>query len=126
MKALFFVGIMSILLGLFGCRDKGTQMHIRIQNKSVKVIDHFWLGAGSGSGGRSSRAFGEIKVGETTRYASLDAHTATYRKFNFTTADNIQYSVIISPDELELGYYTYAITINGNEAGLQIITEQAP
>ena len=130
MKRFVFLGLMLICLsGLLGCRNESERVHVRIQNNSPEDIAYFWLGAGSGSGGKRSRSYGAIASGETTPYKSLEPTYGAYGMFNFTTADNKRYTLSIFPKEdigyaeLEPGYYTYAITITGDEAAVQLIPD---
>ncbi|HFE65793.1 MAG TPA: hypothetical protein ENJ93_00905 [Chloroflexi bacterium] len=66
MKHFIFLGlILTLLPGLFGCRNEKERIHIRIRNDGPKDVANFWLGSGSGSGGKRSRSYGAIAVGDT-------------------------------------------------------------
>ena len=124
--------MLTSLLGLFSCRNSGERIHIRIQNNTSKNINQFWLGSGSGSGGKFSHSYGDIAIGDITGYKSLDSSYASYGNFNFITADNMKYLGSTFPKEdigrIELDpiYYTFAYTIVGDEAVLRIIKDAYP
>jgi hypothetical protein len=133
MKKLFFLGVlMGLLLSLFGCSSSEEQIHIRIRNESTRNITRFWLGSGSGSGGSGTHSYGAIKSGETTSYQGLKAEYGSYGNFNFVTEDRERFLASTFPNEdigrvqLEPGYYTFAITIVGDQASVRIIREATP
>lgn len=126
MKRLFFLGfLLTILSGLFSCRNEEERVYIRIKNNSSKNITNFWLGA-------KTRSYGAIISGETTIYKSLKPVTSSYNKFNFTTIANKRYwgTTFAKKDigyiKLEPGYYTFSITVVNDTAVLHIINEPSP
>ena len=115
---------------LVSCSARNSeQLHVRIQNASETDIKAFWLGAGSGSGGPGSRAFGSIPSGQTTDYHRLKAEFGSYSNYNFITEDGNHFSgsVIANEDigivELEPGSYTFVVTIVENTAYITILMD---
>ena len=122
---------MILPLAITSCGPmSSSRINIRIRNESDIDITNLWLGAGSGAGGPGSRAYGDIRSGETTPYRSLKPEFGSYSNYNFVTADGRRFvgstfaNDLIGQVALEPGYFTFAFTIVDNHAVVAILQEE--
>lgn len=125
------IGVLVVLaLAAAGCAaGAGDQLHIRIRNDSAVDIKGFWLGTGSGAGGPSSRSYGEIAAGETTRYRTRQAEYGYYSNYNLVTTDGTRYLGTfpleqVGGTQLDPGYYTFVFHIAGGRGMLEVIRDE--
>ncbi len=103
-----------------------TQLQIRILNLTKSAMDNLWLGAGPRGGATQDTEFGPIGIGETSDYASLEPVRDNYRKLNFVI-DGVRYNAMVElPDQdLVSGSYTFVCTIDGEDAAVSVVAENA-
>lgn len=132
LRSLALAALTLVLLAGAGCAgESDDQLHIRIRNASPLDIDGFWLGTGSGAGGPSSRAYGEIAAGETTRYRTRKAQFGYYSNFNLVTADGQRFLGVFPREQvgtidLEPGYYTFVFRVEAGRGLLEVVRDAAP